>query len=325
MDTKLIQKARKLFQKKKLEFLALENWAKLWSETVVGENLQSQDQETLAFLRTILPALEEDKNWLDEHIPWTINWPSFSIQGNLRLVGEKNYDDDVLKFLESELLGFEDAKIHRRFLRAAREKFAISSNIALPSTLKKLSNDYPLTQKALDYLGEWEKTPFTKEIVENKKIKPKKKSPKWPWRPILLGFLLAGIIITIIYLILANQFKPAQENPTQSPQSQIPAEQELVLPEIQTPPNSQNLSNQTGTTNMEIIEVPEGPAVPLVPGTPQDPTYKVKQGDVLWMIARDKLFDAQAWPGIVQKNSGLIKNPDFLLPGWELALPTIRQ
>ena len=64
----------------------------------------------------------------------------------------------------------------------------------------------------------------------------------------------------------------------------------------------------------------------ILPGdTPMDPPpriYIVQSGDTLSSIAREKLGDADRWPEIFALNGDVISNPDRILPGQVLVLPS---
>jgi nucleoid-associated protein YgaU len=50
--------------------------------------------------------------------------------------------------------------------------------------------------------------------------------------------------------------------------------------------------------------------------------YIVQSGDTLSSIAREKLGDANRWPEIFALNRDVISNPDRILPGQVLVLPS---
>ena len=50
-------------------------------------------------------------------------------------------------------------------------------------------------------------------------------------------------------------------------------------------------------------------------------TYKVKAGDSLSKIAKDKYGKSSLWKTIYEANKDRIKNPDIIQPGWELKIP----
>ncbi|GAB2473283.1 LysM peptidoglycan-binding domain-containing protein [Xylanimonas ulmi] len=67
-------------------------------------------------------------------------------------------------------------------------------------------------------------------------------------------------------------------------------------------------------------ELPSRAPAPHVPGTT---SYTVMRGDSLWQIAKDHLGNPLRYPEIVALNEAALgADPDFLLPGTVLALPT---
>lgn len=50
-------------------------------------------------------------------------------------------------------------------------------------------------------------------------------------------------------------------------------------------------------------------------------TYTVKAGDSLSKIAREVYGDASQWKKIHEANTGRIKDPDRIQPGWTLNIP----
>lgn len=50
-------------------------------------------------------------------------------------------------------------------------------------------------------------------------------------------------------------------------------------------------------------------------------TYKVKAGDSLSKIAKNKYGKANLWKAIYEANKDRIKNPDVIQVGWELKIP----
>ena len=53
--------------------------------------------------------------------------------------------------------------------------------------------------------------------------------------------------------------------------------------------------------------------------------YVVKANDTLRKIAKETLGDAERWKEIYEANKGKIKNPDKILPGQELTIPTPKE
>jgi len=50
-------------------------------------------------------------------------------------------------------------------------------------------------------------------------------------------------------------------------------------------------------------------------------TYEVKPGDSLSKIAKHVYGDAKAWKQIFEANTGILKDPDTILPGQKLKIP----
>lgn len=55
----------------------------------------------------------------------------------------------------------------------------------------------------------------------------------------------------------------------------------------------------------------------------EDFSVTVQEGDTLWGLAAHHLDDPQRWVDIFNSNQDIIQDPDVLLPGWELQVPTL--
>jgi len=80
----------------------------------------------------------------------------------------------------------------------------------------------------------------------------------------------------------------------------------------------EGMSSPSGVPPTDALPAPA--PRPAAPGTT---TYTVMRGDSLWQIAKDYLGDPLRFPEIVALNGAALgDDPDFLLPGTVLALPT---
>ena len=96
--------------------------------------------------------------------------------------------------------------------------------------------------------------------------------------------------------------EPAEITATPEPQP----EQQLVAPAIQ----------------VDVITSIEPPPVNIVA---EDPiiTHAIKSGDNLWALAKEYYGDPYLWPLIYEHNKDIIANPDMLLPGTNVHIPTL--
>ncbi len=74
---------------------------------------------------------------------------------------------------------------------------------------------------------------------------------------------------------------------------------------------------------------PGGKRVPSDEGPAENRTITVERGDTLWDLAGEHLDDPFRWPELFERNrsveqpdGGRLSDPDLILPGWELELPT---
>jgi nucleoid-associated protein YgaU len=67
----------------------------------------------------------------------------------------------------------------------------------------------------------------------------------------------------------------------------------------------------------QVLTLPSGP-----PAQPQPRFYVVQPGDTLSDIAQQELGDASRWPEIFALNGAILTNPDVIIPGQVLLLPS---
>ncbi len=282
MNSRFIHFALQRWKEKQLSQADLSFWQEIL------QNYPDTDPSQIVFLRNLLPTSVEAEQWLKKSFPVD---PSNFLQRNSD--GEIWFDNKqlsgpLLNEWNGKLILSEDAKIHRRFLRKSYQEGPESNLPAIAATLAYLELNYPMTKRAARFLTRWRK-----ELEQSDSQKPRKF--RFPWRPLVLGLALAGLVIFLIYVI-AN--RPKLENTVEQPQ-EAPSN-----PPLRVPPES---------------DVPKDPVV-----TVSKRSYSVKVGDVLWKIAQDQLGSAARWPDIYRLNQSLLPNPDYLLPGWELVLPEIQ-
>ncbi len=51
--------------------------------------------------------------------------------------------------------------------------------------------------------------------------------------------------------------------------------------------------------------------------------YQVQQGDTLWTIAAGAIGDGTLWPALYLANRDQIKDPEWIYPGQQLAIPNV--
>ena len=97
--------------------------------------------------------------------------------------------------------------------------------------------------------------------------------------------------------------EPAEITATLEPQ---PEQQLVVVP----------------ATQADVITSIEPPPVNTVD---EDPiiTHAIKSGDNLWVLAKEYYGDPYLWPLIYEHNKDIIANPDMLLPGTNVHIPTL--
>ncbi len=64
------------------------------------------------------------------------------------------------------------------------------------------------------------------------------------------------------------------------------------------------------------------PVRPIVRTQPKVTEYVVRLGDSLSLIAKRELGDMERWPELAEMNQAAVANPDLILPGQHLSLPT---
>jgi LysM repeat protein len=107
----------------------------------------------------------------------------------------------------------------------------------------------------------------------------------------------------------------------------------LALAAMWRPVAAHAASGMGTTTPVAFMAAPTaGIAAAAVPQRAEEPAtvaYAVQPGDTLWGIARDHLGDPLRWPVIYQLNRDRnqpdgqrLRDPNLLLPGWTLHLPT---
>ena len=50
--------------------------------------------------------------------------------------------------------------------------------------------------------------------------------------------------------------------------------------------------------------------------------YTIKKGDTLWGLAKKNYGKGSKWPTIHNANKDKIKNPNVIVPGWKIKIPT---
>jgi nucleoid-associated protein YgaU len=68
--------------------------------------------------------------------------------------------------------------------------------------------------------------------------------------------------------------------------------------------------------------VPTAPPASGVPTTPVTPTYTVRPGDTLWKIAQTHLGSGSRWREIYAVNTDVLGEPNSVVPGMKLKLPS---
>ncbi len=74
----------------------------------------------------------------------------------------------------------------------------------------------------------------------------------------------------------------------------------------------------------QVIEViPDDPPEKLAIEKPHYQSHKIQSGDNLWDIAEEYYGDPYLWPLIYERNKDVIANPDIMIPGSDVFIPTL--
>lgn len=272
-----------------------------WQEVL--ETFPQAEPAQITFLRNLFPSSLEATQWLSEHFPQDSSALLTRSAQRIVWMGNRQLSQRLLDTLNADLIDSEDAKIHRRFLIKTYEN-DIESNLTLTrSTLDFIEQTYPMTRRASRFLAKW-----AKELDQGE---PKKsKGLRFPWRPLALGLFLSSVIIFLIYVI-SSQTRVHEAEPAEVFATKDTASTDIPTPPADAPPTL-TTENSEPSTMVEPTSPPETP----------NRVYTVKSGDVLWRIALEELGSADRWREIQQLNQSLVPNPDYLLPGWILSIPT---
>ena len=147
------------------------------------------------------------------------------------------------------------------------------------------------------------KTPPPPEIQEEEnKVKEKEVEKKrfvwWPW-----------LALPLIIIILAIIFWPSPK--VSETEIKEPVISEKVEQDIQIPPEETEQPETKPVIEEIKYEMPGG-------------QHTVKPGEKLWTISLDFYNQGDLWPNIYRMNLNVIRNPDLLLIGNEIIIPSLQ-
>jgi nucleoid-associated protein YgaU len=94
-------------------------------------------------------------------------------------------------------------------------------------------------------------------------------------------------------------------------------------------PDGQMFSNAAYIEVGWVLQLPGGAVTDIVGVAASPVTHVVEAGETLWSIADDELGDGARWPEIYDANQGRtfddgrrLTDPNLIVPGWDLDLPT---
>jgi nucleoid-associated protein YgaU len=73
------------------------------------------------------------------------------------------------------------------------------------------------------------------------------------------------------------------------------------------------------------VESPEEPPDGAIDAESDAQTYTVQSGDTLWRISEKIYGNGSSYMKIFEANTGLLKDPDQILPGQELKIPNLHE
>ena len=126
----------------------------------------------------------------------------------------------------------------------------------------------------------------------------KKRFPRWPW-----------LALPLIIIILAIIFWPSPK--VSETEIKEPVVSEKVEKDIQIPPEETEQPETKPVIEEIKYEMPGG-------------QHTVKPGEKLWTISLDFYNQGDLWPNIYRMNLNVIRNPDLLLIGNEIIIPSLQ-
>ncbi|UCD38044.1 MAG: HU family DNA-binding protein [Fidelibacterota bacterium] len=150
--------------------------------------------------------------------------------------------------------------------------------------------------------------------------------PSPPSKPSYRNLLIAGGAAVVVVVLALLLFR-GKEEPTLPPPEEAPVAEE-VEPALPTEPVPEEPAPITVEEPVEEIEVeaPEAAVEEPVPvsiqGVPAR-VHHIRRGDTLWDLAKKYYGKSSYWPLIFQANRQLVRNPDFIMSGFDLVIPLL--
>ena len=73
------------------------------------------------------------------------------------------------------------------------------------------------------------------------------------------------------------------------------------------------------------VESPEAPTDDAIDADSSAQTYTVQSGDTLWRISEKFYGNGSSYMKIFEANTGVLEDPDRILPGQELTIPDLHE
>lgn len=116
-------------------------------------------------------------------------------------------------------------------------------------------------------------------------------------------------------VFVLNEGQAQTDGGSLSDPNQLQAGWELVMPADSRTPSA---------AEFKIAENFDGNQQPDVPAIELDHSLiTVQTGDTLWGLAAQHLDDPERWIDIFDSNQDIIQDPEVILPGWQLEIPTV--
>ncbi len=146
-----------------------------------------------------------------------------------------------------------------------------------------------------------------------------------PYHRFARGAVSLGLVLTILFSLSRCGGDGASSGSIPSPPASTPPQS--------TPPPAAQVTPPAPPTAIPVQTPPPQAETPLpvalaapepeaLNGSP-DITHRTRRGDTLWELAEHYYGDAQLWPNIYRANPAIGANPDYLITGVNIAIPSL--